>query len=186
MFAIGAGPVTGLVIPEISSSRTRGKIMSFSFSVHWVCNHKCFKVFRNILIVQCQNQLCIFLARCGCSFLVFQSSTSYVMMLLLDHICNFNCTCFVMWLRFVTSWLVYSSLSLWRNLELHPFTQALVRFPCWQQHLLIISLLKLKDDLLRRLRCLWILPLQPMKSDWFVDLFTETGTQYTERLTRLH
>lgn len=45
MFAIGAGPVTGLVIPEISSSRTRGKIMSFSFSVHWVCNHKCFKVF---------------------------------------------------------------------------------------------------------------------------------------------
>lgn len=74
--------------------------------------------------MQCQKQLCIFLARCGCSFLVFQSSTSYVMMLLLDHICNFNCTCFVMWLRFVTSWLVYSSLSLWRNLELHPFTQA--------------------------------------------------------------
>ncbi|XP_006469625.1 probable plastidic glucose transporter 1 isoform X7 [Citrus sinensis] len=38
MFAIGAGPVTGLVIPEISSNRTRGKIMGFSFSVHWVCN----------------------------------------------------------------------------------------------------------------------------------------------------
>ncbi|KAK8557690.1 hypothetical protein V6N12_009917 [Hibiscus sabdariffa] len=37
-FAIGAGPVTGLIIPELSSSRTRGKIMSFSFSVHWVCN----------------------------------------------------------------------------------------------------------------------------------------------------
>ncbi|KAF9590098.1 hypothetical protein IFM89_030846 [Coptis chinensis] len=37
-FAIGAGPVTGLIIPEISSSRTRGKIMGFSFSVHWVCN----------------------------------------------------------------------------------------------------------------------------------------------------
>ncbi|KAL8487368.1 hypothetical protein ACS0TY_023883 [Phlomoides rotata] len=37
-FAIGAGPVTGLVIPELSSSRTRGKIMSFSFSVHWVFN----------------------------------------------------------------------------------------------------------------------------------------------------
>lgn len=36
MFAIGAGPVTGLVIPEISSNRTRGKIMGFSFSVHWV------------------------------------------------------------------------------------------------------------------------------------------------------
>ncbi|XP_039036957.1 probable plastidic glucose transporter 1 isoform X2 [Hibiscus syriacus] len=37
-FAIGAGPVTGLIIPELSSSKTRGKIMSFSFSVHWVCN----------------------------------------------------------------------------------------------------------------------------------------------------
>ncbi|KAG4139180.1 hypothetical protein ERO13_D07G175400v2 [Gossypium hirsutum] len=37
-FAIGAGPVTGLIIPELSSSNTRGKIMSFSFSVHWVCN----------------------------------------------------------------------------------------------------------------------------------------------------
>ncbi|XP_051118226.1 probable plastidic glucose transporter 1 isoform X2 [Andrographis paniculata] len=37
-FAIGAGPVTGLVIPELSSSRTRGKIMAFSFCVHWVFN----------------------------------------------------------------------------------------------------------------------------------------------------
>lgn len=35
-FAIGAGPVTGLVISELSSNRTRGKIMGFSFSVHWV------------------------------------------------------------------------------------------------------------------------------------------------------
>ncbi|KAJ8899443.1 hypothetical protein K2173_018417 [Erythroxylum novogranatense] len=37
-FAIGAGPVTGIIIPELSSSSTRGKIMGFSFSVHWVCN----------------------------------------------------------------------------------------------------------------------------------------------------
>ncbi|PON84498.1 Sugar/inositol transporter [Trema orientale] len=37
-FALGAGPVTGLIIPELSSNRTRGKIMGFSFSVHWVCN----------------------------------------------------------------------------------------------------------------------------------------------------
>ncbi|AEE27781.1 Major facilitator superfamily protein [Arabidopsis thaliana] len=37
-FAIGAGPVTGLIIPELSSNRTRGKIMGFSFSVHWVSN----------------------------------------------------------------------------------------------------------------------------------------------------
>ncbi|GMP53882.1 hypothetical protein CsSME_00019212 [Camellia sinensis var. sinensis] len=37
-FAIGSGPVTGIIIPELSSSRMRGKIMGFSFSVHWVCN----------------------------------------------------------------------------------------------------------------------------------------------------
>ncbi|XP_010252539.1 PREDICTED: probable plastidic glucose transporter 1 isoform X2 [Nelumbo nucifera] len=37
-FALGAGPVTGLIIPELSSTRTRGKIMGFSLSVHWVCN----------------------------------------------------------------------------------------------------------------------------------------------------
>ncbi|KAL5573435.1 hypothetical protein UlMin_023032 [Ulmus minor] len=37
-FAVGAGPVTGLIIPELSSNRTRGKIMGFSFSAHWVCN----------------------------------------------------------------------------------------------------------------------------------------------------
>ncbi|KAI3440893.1 MFS domain-containing protein [Psidium guajava] len=37
-FAIGAGPVTGVIIPELSSTRMRGKIMGFSFSVHWVCN----------------------------------------------------------------------------------------------------------------------------------------------------
>ncbi|KAL3332741.1 hypothetical protein AABB24_033009, partial [Solanum stoloniferum] len=37
-FAVGAGPVTGLIIPELSSSRTRGKIMAFSFSIHWVFN----------------------------------------------------------------------------------------------------------------------------------------------------
>ncbi|KAF5726469.1 plastidic glucose transporter 1 isoform X1 [Tripterygium wilfordii] len=37
-FAIGAGPVTGLIIPELSSTRTRGKIMGFSFCIHWICN----------------------------------------------------------------------------------------------------------------------------------------------------
>ncbi|KAI6672772.1 hypothetical protein NL676_000678 [Syzygium grande] len=37
-FAVGAGPVTGIIIPELSSTRMRGKIMGFSFSVHWVCN----------------------------------------------------------------------------------------------------------------------------------------------------
>ncbi|TYK14584.1 putative plastidic glucose transporter 1 [Cucumis melo var. makuwa] len=37
-FAIGAGPVTGIIIPELSSTRARGKIMGFSLAVHWVCN----------------------------------------------------------------------------------------------------------------------------------------------------
>jgi hypothetical protein len=40
-FAIGAGPVTGLIIPELSSTRTRGKIMGFSFTAHWVGIHGC-------------------------------------------------------------------------------------------------------------------------------------------------
>lgn len=37
-FAIGAGPATGLVIPELSSAQMRSKIMAFSFSIHWICN----------------------------------------------------------------------------------------------------------------------------------------------------
>lgn len=37
-FATGAGPVTGLIIPELSSTRMRGKILGFSFTAHWVCN----------------------------------------------------------------------------------------------------------------------------------------------------
>ncbi|XP_023920831.2 probable plastidic glucose transporter 1 [Quercus suber] len=37
-FATGAGPVTGLIISELSSTRMRGKIMGFSFTAHWVCN----------------------------------------------------------------------------------------------------------------------------------------------------
>uniref|UniRef100_A0A0C9SAU7 TSA: Wollemia nobilis Ref_Wollemi_Transcript_1834_2037 transcribed RNA sequence n=1 Tax=Wollemia nobilis TaxID=56998 RepID=A0A0C9SAU7_9CONI len=37
-FALGAGPITGLIIPELSSTRTRAKTMAFSLCVHWVCN----------------------------------------------------------------------------------------------------------------------------------------------------
>ncbi|CAM0951255.1 unnamed protein product [Alopecurus aequalis] len=37
-FALGAGPVTGIIIPELSSARTRSKVMGFSFTVHWICN----------------------------------------------------------------------------------------------------------------------------------------------------
>ncbi|KAG0496655.1 hypothetical protein HPP92_001346 [Vanilla planifolia] len=37
-FALGAGPVTGLVIPELSSAQMRSKIMGFSLVIHWICN----------------------------------------------------------------------------------------------------------------------------------------------------
>lgn len=39
-FALGAGPVTGIIIPELSSAQTRSKVMGFSFSVHWVCFYR--------------------------------------------------------------------------------------------------------------------------------------------------
>lgn len=44
-FAIGAGPVTGLIIPELSSAKMRGKIMGFSFSVHWVGTRSFFIIY---------------------------------------------------------------------------------------------------------------------------------------------
>ncbi|CAH2065871.1 unnamed protein product [Thlaspi arvense] len=37
-FALGAGPVPGLLLPEIFSSRIRAKAMAFCMSVHWVIN----------------------------------------------------------------------------------------------------------------------------------------------------
>ncbi|KAH9614688.1 hypothetical protein KSS87_007805 [Heliosperma pusillum] len=37
-FAIGAGPVPGLLLPEIFPSRIRAKAMAFCMSVHWVIN----------------------------------------------------------------------------------------------------------------------------------------------------
>ncbi|XP_010913405.1 probable plastidic glucose transporter 1 isoform X2 [Elaeis guineensis] len=37
-FSIGAGPVTAIIIPELSGAQTRSKIMSLSFSIHWICN----------------------------------------------------------------------------------------------------------------------------------------------------
>lgn len=37
-FAIGAGPVPGLLLPEIFPSRIRAKAMAFCMSVHWVLN----------------------------------------------------------------------------------------------------------------------------------------------------
>ncbi|KAK6158959.1 hypothetical protein DH2020_006273 [Rehmannia glutinosa] len=38
MFAVGAGPVPALLLPEIFSSRIRAKAMAFCMSVHWVLN----------------------------------------------------------------------------------------------------------------------------------------------------
>ncbi|XP_065875281.1 probable plastidic glucose transporter 1 isoform X8 [Euphorbia lathyris] len=48
-FAIGAGPVTGIIIPELSSSKMRAKIMGFSLSVHWVCNFLVGLFFLNLI-----------------------------------------------------------------------------------------------------------------------------------------
>lgn len=38
MFALGAGPVPGLLLPEIFPSRIRAKAMAICMSVHWVIN----------------------------------------------------------------------------------------------------------------------------------------------------
>ncbi|KAG9148930.1 hypothetical protein Leryth_025235 [Lithospermum erythrorhizon] len=37
-FAVGAGPVPGLLLPELVPNRVRAKAMAFCMSVHWVCN----------------------------------------------------------------------------------------------------------------------------------------------------
>lgn len=37
-FALGAGPVPGLLLPEIFPSRIRAKAMAVCMSVHWVIN----------------------------------------------------------------------------------------------------------------------------------------------------
>lgn len=39
MFALGAGPVPGLLLPEIFPSRIRAKAMAICMSVHWVIFH---------------------------------------------------------------------------------------------------------------------------------------------------
>ncbi|KAL6760297.1 general substrate transporter [Haematococcus lacustris] len=37
-FALGAGPVTGLIIPELNSSQIRGRAVAAAMTSHWVCN----------------------------------------------------------------------------------------------------------------------------------------------------
>jgi len=38
-FALGAGPVTAILLPEIFNTRIRAKGMAVSLCVHWVCNY---------------------------------------------------------------------------------------------------------------------------------------------------
>uniref|UniRef100_A0A7R9YSH1 Major facilitator superfamily (MFS) profile domain-containing protein n=1 Tax=Chlamydomonas euryale TaxID=1486919 RepID=A0A7R9YSH1_9CHLO len=37
-FALGAGPVTGLLIPELNPATTRGRAVAAAFVSHWACN----------------------------------------------------------------------------------------------------------------------------------------------------
>lgn len=37
-FALGAGPVPGLLVPEINTEQMRGRAMSLAMTAHWVCN----------------------------------------------------------------------------------------------------------------------------------------------------
>jgi hypothetical protein len=37
-FALGAGPVPGLLVPEIAPARLRGAAVSLAMATHWVCN----------------------------------------------------------------------------------------------------------------------------------------------------
>jgi hypothetical protein len=37
-FALGAGPVTALLIPELNPASTRARAVSAAFVSHWVCN----------------------------------------------------------------------------------------------------------------------------------------------------
>ena len=37
-FAVGAGPVSGLIVPELNDARVRGNAVSAAMVTHWVCN----------------------------------------------------------------------------------------------------------------------------------------------------
>lgn len=37
-FAAGAGPVPGLLVPEITAARIRGRAVALAMGSHWVCN----------------------------------------------------------------------------------------------------------------------------------------------------
>lgn len=44
-FAMGVGPVPGLLVPEITASRVRGRAVSAAMGTHWVCNFVIGQVF---------------------------------------------------------------------------------------------------------------------------------------------
>ncbi|GAB4818024.1 hypothetical protein N2152v2_005070 [Parachlorella kessleri] len=44
-FAVGAGPVPALLIPEITGARIRGRAVSLAMATHWVCNFLIGQVF---------------------------------------------------------------------------------------------------------------------------------------------
>lgn len=37
-FAVGAGPVPGLLVPEITAAKVRGRAVALAMGAHWVCN----------------------------------------------------------------------------------------------------------------------------------------------------
>lgn len=126
-FAIGAGPVTGIIIPELSSTRTRGKIMGFSFSTHWVCVRTLFISW--IWISQLKDLV---------NFTTGQSNLNMAQIVQLSNLkdlsiedpSTLNLNFLINTYRFAISWLDYSFLSWWRNLELHQYMQALEQFLC--------------------------------------------------------
>lgn len=44
-FAMGAGPVPGLLVPEITPAKIRGRAVALAMGAHWVCNFVIGQVF---------------------------------------------------------------------------------------------------------------------------------------------
>lgn len=48
-FSLGAGPVPGLLLPEIFGARIRAKAVALSLGVHWICNFMIGLFFLNVV-----------------------------------------------------------------------------------------------------------------------------------------
>jgi hypothetical protein len=48
-FSLGAGPVPGLLLPEIFASRIRAKAVALSLGVHWISNFMIGLFFLNVV-----------------------------------------------------------------------------------------------------------------------------------------